>query len=168
MKGRAVLTILLLLTALALATGCTAPQGGAVTPGPTQVQTATQTTVEVPATTPEPSITIPPGPVVTAPPRYEVAVQVTRNPNSLDPFITVTFSGGLGQYILSKITVTVAPSHGQVIQEVIPQSGPGEYSVGDSVTLMGTTGPDRIIVVATILGVDYKIYDQSLVYNANP
>jgi hypothetical protein len=34
--------------------------------------------------------------------------------------------------------------------------------VGDSVRIRGTTGRDEVVVVATILGVDYKIYDEIL------
>ena len=76
--------------------------------------------------------------------------------------------GGSGQDIVSKITVTVSRSDGQVIQKTIPPSGQEQYAVGDMVTIPGTPGADEVAVVATILGVDYKIYDQSLGLSPNP
>jgi hypothetical protein len=144
--------LILALIALALGSGCTAPQRGGGTPTQTPVTTLT----------PTPAVTIPPGPVVTVPPDYYVAIQVTRNPDTANPYIAVAFRGGAGQFILQKITVTVARSDGRVIQETIPESGQGQYAVGDSVRILGTTGVDRVVVVVTILGVDYKIYDQNL------
>jgi len=40
--------------------------------------------------------------------------------------------------------------------------------VGDSVTIQGTTGVDRVVAVATILGKDYKILDMLDDYNSHP
>ena len=160
MKGRACLV--LLLVALALGPGCIAPQGGGGTPAPTPVATVTPEGSPAPTIPATPVVTIPPGPVVTAPPYQMVIVQVMKNPNTANPYISVAFRGGSGQYIVSKITVTVARSDGQVIQKVIPESGQNQYAIGDSVTIPGTQGPDEVAVVATILGVDYKIYDQNL------
>jgi hypothetical protein len=103
--------------------------------------------------------------VVTTPPNYDVIVQVMKSPNTAFPYITVAFRGGSGQFILSRLTVTVARSDGQVIQETIPETGQG-YAVGDSVRILGTDGVDRVAVVATLLGMDYKIYDQNLDINS--
>jgi len=139
----------LALLALAFAPGCTAPQGGGETP---------TTAAIAPATT---IVTIPPGPVVTIPPAYAVAIQVNREPNTAFPYITITFRGGYGQVILRRITVTVARSDGQVIQEDIPMSGQNQYAVGDSLRILGTTGTDEVAVVVTILGKDWKIYDEN-------
>ena len=125
------------------------PQGGGVTPAPTTMTTP-----------PGPAVTLPPGPVVTPPPNYAVAVQVTRNPNTAFPYITVTFRGGYGQILLRTLTVTVARSDGLILQEVIPRSGEHQYAIGDSVSIRGTTGTDEVVVVVTILGKDYKIYDE--------
>ena len=145
--------------ALALAPGCTMPQGGGVgvTPNPTPATTA-----------PGPAVTVPPGPVVTVPPAYEVIIQVTRDPNTAFPYINFAFRGGKGQFILQRITVTVARSDGQVVQEVIPKSGQNQYAVGDSVRILGTTGTDEIVVVVTILGQDYKIYDENRPFYSIP
>jgi hypothetical protein len=155
MTGETISLLVLVLVSLSLAAGCVVPQGGGGTPTPT-VTTAT----------PAPVVTIPPGPVVTVPPQYQVAIQVTRNPNTAFPYITTTFRGGSGQFILRRITVTVERSDGQVIQEVIPESGLGQYAVGDSVRILGTTGVDRVVVVVTMLGGDYKIYDENLDFNS--
>ena len=97
-----------------------------------------------------------------------MAIQVTRDPNTAFPYITVTFRGGYGQILLRTLTVTVARSDGQILQEVIPRSGEHQYSVGDSVRITGTTGTDQVIVVATILGKDYKIYDENLAFYSIP
>lgn len=142
----------LALLALALATGCTMPQGGGEIPAPL-------TTTTTPA--PVPAATIPPGPVVTVPPDYAVAIQVTRDPNTAFPYINVAFRGGKGQFILRRIRVTVLRSDGQILQELIPMSGQNQYAVGDSVRIIGTTGTDEVVVVVTIGGKDYKMYDEN-------
>jgi hypothetical protein len=80
----------------------------------------------------------------------------------------VTFRGGKGQYILKRILVTVVKSDGGVISKEIVQPVNGQIAVGDSVTFTGTTGVDRVIVVATILGKDYKILDMLDDYNSHP
>jgi hypothetical protein len=153
---------ILLLCALALCPACTSPtggggpSGGAPTPAANQPSgSGTQTTIY-------------PGPTVTVPEIYHVEVQENRNHNPIHPDITVAFRGGKGQYILKRILVTVVRSDGQVIQKEIDQPENGQISVGDSVTFQGTTGVDRVIVVVTILGKDYKILDMMDDYNAHP
>ena len=156
---------MILLLVLGLAAGCTAPGGGGggVTPSPTR------TPVTLPMTLPvTPAVTVPPGPVVTVPPNYDIQIQVTRNPNTAFPYITVAFRGGYGQIYLQELTATVARSDGLVIEEVVPKTGGTQYAVGDSVNIDGTTGTDEVVVVATILGVDYKIYDEFLTFGASP
>ena len=162
MTGKAVSAAVLLLVLLALGPGCTVPQGGGGTPAPT----TTHPTAPALTITPTPAVTIPPGPVVTEPPQYDVAIQVNRNPNTQSPTITVTFRGGYGQFILQEIQATVARSDGQVIQEVVPMTGNGQYAVGDHVNVEGTTGTDEVVVVVTLNGVDYKIYDEFLPFYA--
>ena len=155
MKHKIPVFLALALLALALAPGCTMPQGGG-TPAPTTT------------TGPVSAVTIPPGPVMTVPPAYAVAIQVTRDPNTAFPYINVAFRGGNGQLILPMITVTVARSDGQVIQKDIPMTGQNQYAVGDSVRILGTTGTDEVVVVVTILGRDYKIYDENLPFYTIP
>ena len=170
MTAKAALLLMVILIALALGPGCTAPQGGGGTPTPTLTPVVTVTPDGSPVPTPQvtPVLTFPPGPAVTAPPYQDVIVQVMKNPSTANPYISVAFRGGSGQYIVSKITVTVSRSDGQVIQKTIPASGQEQYAVGDMVTIPGTPGADEVAVVATILGVDYKIYDQSLGLSPNP
>jgi hypothetical protein len=159
MTGKAALLPILLL-ALALGAGCTFTQGGG--------GIATPTMTPVTTTPPAPGVTVPPGPVVTVPAIYDVQIQVNRNPNSQSPTITVAFRGGSGQLYLQDITVTVARSDGMVIQETIPMSTGTQYAVGDSVTIMGTTGTDEVVVMVTVNGVEYKIYDELLTFGASP
>jgi hypothetical protein len=156
--------LILILLALALGEGCTSPvippgggrpSGGTQAPPATQAQSGTQGAIY-------------PGPVVTVPANYDIEIQVNRNPNEIHPDITVTFRGGKGQIFLKKILATVVRSDGQVITKEIDQPESGQISVGDYVTFVGTTGIDRVIVVVTILGKDYKIYDQNLDFNLHP
>jgi hypothetical protein len=158
MTGKPALVAILLL-ALALGAGCTLPQGSGVTPTPTTLVTT------VP---PTPRVTIPPGPVVTVPPQYAIAIQVTRNPSTANPYINVAFRGGNGQILLQDLRVTVTRSDGVVVQEIVPETGNGQYAIGDSVNIMGTTGTDEVAVVATINGVEYRIYDEELTFGASP
>jgi hypothetical protein len=106
--------------------------------------------------------------VVTVPPIYTVEIQENRNHNPVHPDITVTFRGGKGQYILSRILSIVVRSDGQVITKEMTRPENGQISVGDYVTFTGTTGVDRVIVIVTILGKDYKILDMNDDYNSHP
>jgi len=148
------------LAVLALVAGCTAPQGGGGGTTPPAPSGTTQA--------PGPAVTVPPGPVNTPPPAQSVEVQVTRNPNTAFPYITVAFRGGYGQIVLQQLTVTVARSDGQILQQVIPQSGQNQYSIGDAVRMVGTTGTDEVVVVATVNGKDYKIFDQNMPFYSIP
>ena len=155
--------LILILSALVLAAGCTSP---VIPPGGGRPSGGTQT----PTTQPQSgaSSEIYPGPVVTVPPIYEIEIQENRNHNPVHPDITVTFRGGKGQYILKKILVTMVPSVGQPISKEIVQPENGQISVGQYVTFVGTTGVDRVIVIVTILGKDYKILDMNDDYNSHP
>jgi hypothetical protein len=156
--------LILILCALSLGAGCAAPTGGGGGPPEgTQAPSATQ-----PPAGSGTSSEIYPGPVVTVPPIYEVEIQENRNHNPIHPDITVTFRGGKGQYILKRILVTVVRSDGQVISQPIDQPENGQIAVGQSATIKGTTGVDRVIVVVTILGKDYKIMDMNDDYNSHP
>ena len=79
----------------------------------------------------------------------------------------MTFRGGKGQIFLKRILATVVTSDGKVVSKEIDQPPNGQISVGDSVTFQGTTGVDRVIVVVTILGKDYKIMDKNDDFNAH-
>jgi len=160
MSPKLVPVLVLILCALLLGAGCAAPTGGGGgTQGGTQGTSGGGQ---------ETAVTLPPGPVVTVPPIYEVEIQENRNHNTLHPDITVTFRGGKGQYILRNIVVTVSRSDGQVIQKAITPTGGDQYSVGDYVTIPGTTGKDQVVVVVTILGKQYKIIDMTDDFNSHP
>lgn len=155
--------LILILCALSLGAGCAAPTGGGGgSSGGTQPPQATQASGQGSA------VTIPPGPVVTVPPNYDVTIQVNRNPDRVYPYITVAFRAAKEPYILQRIQATVVRSDGQVKTQEIDQPENGQISAGESMTFTGTTGIDRVIVVVTILGTDYKIYDQNLDFNSHP
>jgi hypothetical protein len=97
-----------------------------------------------------------------------VEIQENRNHNPVHPDITVTFRGGKGQIFLKRILVTMVPSQGQPMTKEINQPENGQISVGQYVTFQGTTGVDRVVVVVTILGKDYKIIDMNDDYNSHP
>jgi hypothetical protein len=162
MRKLAAFTIFILF-ALALGQGCTAPSGGGGPSGGTQAPAGGQQ--QTPAQT---GGGIYPGPTVTVPPDYYVEVQENRNHNPIHPDITVAFRGGKGQIFLQRILVTMVPSAGQPVTKEIVRPENGQISVGDSVTFTGTTGVDRVIVVVTILGKDYKILDMLDDYNSHP
>jgi hypothetical protein len=158
--------LILLLSALFLAAGCTSPvipTGGGGPSGGTQAPPATQ-----PPAGSGTSSEIYPGPVVTVPPNYAVEIQENRNHNPVHPDITVTFRGGKGQIFLKRVLVTMVPSVGEPITKEIVQPENGQISVGQYVTFIGTTGVDRVIVIVTILGKDYKILDMNDDYNSHP
>ena len=100
-----------------------------------------------------------PGPVVTTPPNFDIEYQVTRDPISVTPDITVDFRGGKGQIFLQKMTVQMIREDGITeTKELVRPSG-GSLSVGDNVKFRGSLGTDRIIIAVTKNGVQYKIHD---------
>ncbi|MGA2934657.1 MAG: hypothetical protein ABSD81_05830 [Methanomicrobiales archaeon] len=153
--------LILMLCALSLGAGCTAPPGGGGSSGGTQAPPANQPQSGTQGT-------LYPGPVVTVPPNYDVAIQENRNHNPIHPDITVTFRGGKGQIFLQKIVATVIRSDGGVITKELDRPENGQISVQDYMTLQGTTGVDRVVVIVTILNVDYKILDMNDDYNSHP
>ena len=110
-----------------------------------------------------------PGSRRTAPPIYNVQIQENRNPNPDHPDITVTFRGGKGQISSRRSLSPWYRQRGHRFTKEIDQPPNGQISVGDSVTFTtATTGIDRVIVVVTILGKDYKIIDMNDDYNSHP
>jgi len=99
-----------------------------------------------------------PGPVVTTPAGFDIEYQVTRDPISVTPDITVDFRGGKGQIFLQKMTVQMIREDGTTeTKELVRPSG--GYRVGDNVVFRGSLGTDRIIIAVTLNGVQYKIHD---------
>jgi len=157
--------LILILFALAISPGCTAPAaptGGGEPSGGTQV---------TPGTQPPGSgsgVTTPPGPVVTVPTDFDVEIQVNKNMIFTNPGIDVFYRGGKGQIFLQKMSVEVYKSDGTYVSGQLVRPEGGQISVGDKVTIRGTTGTDRVVVTVTILGKDYKIYDQYLEFKTRP
>jgi hypothetical protein len=97
-----------------------------------------------------------PGPVQTVPDYESISVTVQRNTITENPMIITTFNGGMGLGMTQRMDVTVIRSDGVV--ETGHRDNP---AMGASVTLMGTTVTDRVIVVVTMTSGDqYTIIDQ--------
>lgn len=81
---------------------------------------------------------------------------MNRNVVSTDPTLTVTYNGGKGLGMTTRMDVTVIRSDGVV------ETGFREDPVmGSSITLMGTTGNDRVIVAVTMTSGDqYTLVDK--------
>jgi len=122
---------------------------------PASQYTPTVSPSGMPATTAAPAYPATPGPVQTVPSFEAVSVTVDRNIVSTDPTITVTFDGGKGLGMTTRMDVTVIRSDGAV--ETGFRNKP---QMGTSITQMGTTGSDRVIVTVTMTSGDqYTILD---------
>jgi archaellum component FlaF (FlaF/FlaG flagellin family) len=89
-------------------------------------------------------------------PEYQsVSVTIQRNSITADPTISAVFNGGqvLGMVQLMNVTV--------VRSDCITENNARKYpGMGDTITLMGTTKTDRVIVVMTMTsGGQYTIID---------
>jgi hypothetical protein len=97
-----------------------------------------------------------PGPTQIIPASEAVSVTVNRNTITENPSITVAFDGGLGLGMVTRMNVSVIRS--DCVREQQNRDNP---RMGDTVTLMGTTRTDRVIVVMTMTsGEQYTIIDQ--------
>jgi hypothetical protein len=155
--------LILILLSLGLSAGCVSPAipPDARSSGGTQAPPAGQPPGSGTVATPVP------GPVVTEPEIYDIEIQVDKNMIFTNPDIRVRFSGGKGMYIIRRMFVQVFKSDGTYEQGQIEHPA-GEFRMGETVTIRGTTGTDRVIVTITILGKDYKIYDQYLEFKTRP
>jgi hypothetical protein len=164
MNGRIAIIPLLLVLAAALGAGCTGtPQGPTPTPGVTVTQPVT--TAEIPSPTMGNCLVT--GPTDTVDPRFEVAVDVIRNPVTLNKQITVTFQGGKGQYLTQRVDVTVTRDDCSSETKSITRPESGSIVAGSSVTINGSDR-DRVQVTVTINGVPYKIIDQVYAQQSRP
>jgi hypothetical protein len=89
-------------------------------------------------------------------PSYEdVSITVDRNTIDKNPTITTRFDGGRGLGMVRRMTVTIVRSDCITEQEI--RDNP---KIGTSVTLMGTTKTDRVIVVLLMSsGDEYTVID---------
>ncbi len=97
-----------------------------------------------------------PGPTQIVPEYESVSVTVNRNTITENPTIAIVYNGGLGLGMVTKMNVTVIRS--DCVREQQNRNNP---VMGDTVTLMGTTRTDRVIVVMTMTsGSQYTIIDK--------
>jgi hypothetical protein len=144
---RSALLFVCILTILAAA-GCTNHS----------TSTSTTTILQTPPVTVSPALTYPstPGPTQTVPEYESVSVTVQRNTITENPTITATFNGGMGLGMTERMDMTVIRSDG--ITETGHANNP---AMGRSITLMGTTATDRVIVTLTMTSGDqYTVIDQ--------
>ena len=144
---RSALLFVCLLTILAAA-GCTTHS----------TTTSTTAVPQTPSVTVSPALTYSdtPGPTQTVPEYESVSVTVQRNTITENPTIIATFNGGMGLGMTERMDMTVIRSDG--ITETGHVNNPG---IGSSITLMGTTGTDRVIVTLTMdSGDQYTVIDK--------
>jgi hypothetical protein len=113
------------------------------------------TTLQVPSPSPTPACSLVPGPTQQVPEYESVDVTVERNSITADPTISTVFNGGQGLGMVQQMNVTVVRS------DCITENGVRKYpGTGETITLMGTTRTDRVIVVMTMTSGDqYTIID---------
>ncbi len=152
---KALFPLLLLGIILLLVAGCTNP---VVTP----LETPAVTPPEAPAVTPPPTeVPLPtpdltPQPTDVVPSFQVVAIQVTKNTVSIDPWVSVLFAGGLGQPYVTVVTATIIRSDGNT--ETSSARYPG---IGTEIILPGTTETDRVMVNVTFTnGKTYRVKDE--------
>jgi len=157
MKTRFYLGGIILLAILILASGCSQPAAKTATPQPT-TEVTTMATTEAVTTTATLST---PGPTQALPTAMAVNIKVQRNTTygaAVYPQIDMIFNGGKGMNVIPEIDMQVTRSDGVV------ETGSLTYplSVGQTITLLGTTGNnDRVQVwVVTPQGDKVIIYDQ--------
>ncbi len=145
--GPALLLVLVLVVA-----GCTQPVPLPVpsTPTPTVAVTPAATTTLPDSATPEPTGSLPS--------YWSVNVQAQSNGQAINPQITITFRGGMGQSLIPRIELKVTRSDGVVETGEMDQP----LTIGQSVTFAATTGyQDRAEAWAiTPQGDAVKILDQ--------
>ncbi|MFA4861551.1 hypothetical protein [Methanoregula sp.] len=146
-----ILLILVVILACILVCGCTSNPANVPSPAPATQQTPAA--LPPPTALPHPAT---PGPVQTVPDYESVSVTVNRNVVSTDPTLTVTYNGGKGLGMTTRMDVTVIRSDG-----VVETASREDPVMGTSITLMGTTGSDRVIVSVTMTsGSQYTIIDK--------
>lgn len=154
MKNTCLIFISLTLVLCVLAGGCAQPSA----PPPVIPTTVVPvTTIQpTPSATQQQTCSLEPGPTQAVPDYESVSVTVNRNSITQNPTISVIFNGGQGFGMVQRM-------HAQVIRsDCVTEEGARDYpGMGDTVTLMGTTLTDRVIVVMTMTSGDqYTIIDQ--------
>jgi hypothetical protein len=149
MNMREIVPVILVALVLALAAGCTTPStpgGGGTTPtgGPPGSGSG------------DPLLA---APVVTLPAGFGVEFMVNRDQITTSPDINVEFRGGQGQIHLRGTKIVLIREDGTTETKYLSSSPSDQIKVGESVTFRGSLGTDRVIIVVTTGGKDYKIHD---------
>jgi len=153
-----IFVLVVCLSAFIIAPGCTSRSdpGIPVQASPTSPGVPLQTSATL-------TFSATPGPVQTVPDYESISVTVQRNTITENPTIITTFNGGMGLGMTQSMDITVIRSDG--IMETGHRDNP---VMGASVTLMGTTATDRVIVVVTMTSGDqYTIIDQYYPFPGN-
>jgi hypothetical protein len=154
MKKASLVLIPLTLVLCVLIGGCI--QSASPSPfTPTPVVPATTSRQAQPANPLDQTCSLEPGPTQIVPEYESVSVTVNRDPNTENPTIAIVFDGGLGLGMVQRMNVTIIRS------DCVTEQGTRDNPVmGETVTLMGTTLIDRVIVVMTMTsGNQYTIID---------
>jgi len=169
MHGSFKVILPLILVLSILAAGCThtpsAPAAPAATPSPASLPPVTaQPALPAPAgTTPAASCSLEPGPTEQVPEDESVSITVSRNTITENPTITARLNGGLGLGEVERMTMTVIRSD-CVTEQDLRDAPPAGYSL----TLMGTTKTDRVIVTLTMTsGKQYTVIDKNYPFQGN-
>lgn len=165
MHRRTAILALLMVLAAALGVGCTTTPAPAPTPAPTTMTQPPATTMTTAAVTPGDCLAT--GPTDTVDPRFEVQVDVIRDPVSLNKKITVIFQGGKGQLHTQQVDATITRQDCSTETKSIFRPESGSIQAGSSVSFNGSDR-DRVQVTVTINGVAYKIIDQVYAFQTRP
>jgi uncharacterized protein YccT (UPF0319 family) len=151
MKETFMLFCSLALVLSVLVGGCTQSSNPVPVPATTVMVTTPQQSSPVPTQ----SCSLVPGPTQIVPPYESVSVTVDRNSITESPTIAVTFNGGQGLGMVEQMNATVI--HPDCTTEQEARNNP---VMGETITLMGTTTTDRVIVVMTMTSGDqYTVID---------
>jgi hypothetical protein len=138
-----------------LATGCTQPAPQTVPVPVTETPQPVFTSPPAPSLPPAATCSLNPGPTQRVPEYESVSITVDRNTITENPTITTSFNGGKGLGMVKSMAVTVIRS--DCVTEQGVRDNPG---IGTSVTLMGTTTTDRVVVMVTMTSGDqYTVID---------
>jgi len=158
MNAENIILVIMVAIVLALAAGCTTTStsgGGGTTP--TAGGTGSGSGDALLA-----------APVVTLPQGFGLEFQVSRDQITTTPDITVAFRGGEGQIHLRAAKVTLIREDGTTETKYLYSSPSDQIKIGDSVTFRGSLGTDRIIIVVTTGGKEYKILDGLYEFKSHP
>ncbi len=164
---RVILPLILVLSILAA--GCThtpsAPAAQPATPSPASLSpvTAQPALPAPPGTTPSASCSLEPGPTEQVPEDESISITVSRNTDTETPTISARLNGGLGLGQVERMTLTVIRSDCVTEQDL--RDAP---TAGYSLTRMGTTKTDRVIVTLTMTsGKQYTVIDKDYPFQGN-